>query len=96
MEFDSACETTTNTKSVFMTQMQHKYAAVGYNLPRIIFWNVNAHGSNFPVKADSQGMVMVSGASPSAFKFVLENKLETPQELMLSVLNGPRYGVISI
>ena len=96
MEFDSACETTTNTKSVFMTQMQHKYAAVGYNLPRIIFWNVNAYGSNFPVKADSQGMVMVSGASPSAFKFVLENKLETPQELMLSVLNGPRYGVISI
>lgn len=89
MEFDSACRS-----RVSFDVIKDKYAQVGYKMPNLVFWNVNASGSNLPVRHNEQGVALVSGFSPNIFKMVVENK--TPEEVMFSVINSERYSKIVI
>jgi hypothetical protein len=66
-----------------------KYDKAGYVLPQIVFWNVSSRQNNVPVKQNEQGVILVSGASPSTFKMVMEKT--TPVDFMLKVLNSERY-----
>ena len=68
-----------------------KYAAAGYKLPQLVFWNVQSRHDQQPVTANDKGVILVSGCSPSTFKFVMENKSPDPYSMMLEVLNSPRY-----
>lgn len=89
MEFDMAVRGTTNYQAI-----EKKYAAAGYKLPHIVFWNVNASGSNLPVLKDTENVSMVSGFSPTIFKFAVEGK--TPIDAMNDVINSKRYAPIKI
>ncbi|MFA5695833.1 MAG: DUF2828 family protein, partial [Bacilli bacterium] len=89
MEFDSCCERSTNYEMI-----KAKYESIGYKLPNIVFWNVNAHGKNMPVQKDESGVALVSGFSPVIFKMVTENK--SPEEVMLDTINSERYAVITL
>lgn len=85
MEFDAACETHTNFEVI-----KAKYEKAGYEMPTLVFWNVDARsGKNVPVQKNEKNVALVSGFSPSVFKMVLENK--TPEEVMLDTINSPRY-----
>ncbi len=71
------------------------YEKAGYELPKIIYWNLNAF-DNVPVKFDTNGTALVSGYSPSILKAVLSNKFEdacpmTPKDVMIEALNNERY-----
>lgn len=72
-----------------------KFAAHGYDLPKVVFWHVNGRADNSPVKEDQNGTAMVSGFSPAIFKSILSNKLETfsPYNVMLETLNAERYSI---
>jgi hypothetical protein len=72
-----------------------KFAAHGYDLPKVVFWHVNGRADNSPVKEDQNGTAMVSGFSPAIFKSILSNKLETfsPYNVMLETLNDKRYSI---
>jgi hypothetical protein len=87
MEFDYCCDTHTNFEHI-----QLKYEASGYKMPTLVFWNVNASGSNLPVQKNKQGVTLVSGFSPTVFKMVVENK--TPEQVMFDVINATRYAPI--
>lgn len=89
MEFDQCCDVRTNFEVI-----DQKYEASGYKRPNLVFWNVNASGSNLPVAKNENGVAMVSGFSPSAFKLAVENK--TPEEVMLDTINSERYSNIKI
>lgn len=92
MEFDSAAgDSYSNTA---MESIRSKYHEAGYKLPKIIFWNLNAHGSNFPVKFDEMGTAMVSGFSPSILVQILSAGVVTPEAIMNQVLNSKRYSPI--
>ncbi len=62
--------------------MRKKFKAAGYELPKIIFWNLNAGYGNTPVTAEENGTGLVSGFSPNVLKAVLSAKEVTPVSIM--------------
>lgn len=75
-----------------MKMIARKFEAAGYELPKIVFWNLNAH-DNVPVKYDTRGVALVSGFSPSIMKAVLAADMETftPDAIMRKAIMIPRY-----
>lgn len=68
----------------------NKYAAAGYKMPRLVFWNVNSRTGTIPVKENDLGVALVSGFSANLAKMVMSNKTD-PYECLLETLNSPRY-----
>ena len=88
MQFDQC---TTHDDSA-MEMIARKYSEAGYNVPNIVFWNLNAH-ENVPVKYDTRGAALVSGFSPSIVKAVLQAEMDnfTPEAIMMQTIMNPRY-----
>lgn len=80
-----------HTNMTFYDQMKAKYAQYGYELPEIVFWNVNARQDTFHADAYVPHVRMVSGQSASVFKTLIDGKTHTPYEFMLEVLFNERY-----
>lgn len=89
MEFDSATGYQGLNQTLFNTIAQ-RYAAHGYQLPRLVFWNVNSRTGAIPVKENALGVALVSGFSVNIVNMVMSNKLD-PYECLLEVLNTERY-----
>ena len=64
-----------------------KWAACGYQVPRIIFWNLNARHENIPAIGDK--FSYVSGFSMNMVECILSGK--DGVDLMLEKLNSDRY-----
>lgn len=86
MEFDS-CGPSPNFDLI-----KKKYRAAGYKMPQMVFWNVNGRAGNCPVKVNTDGVALVSGASPSIMKSVVGDSL-SPYDVMLSTINVERYKI---
>lgn len=89
MEFDSCVSGKTNLKSI-----REEYTQAGYEVPSVVFWNVNSRQNNLPSWNDETGVALVSGLSPSVFKMAVEDK--TPEQVMLDTANSERYSQIVI
>jgi hypothetical protein len=65
-------DTDTKTKhifeNVFLGRMEKAFNDKGFNLPRIIFWNLYGKGSGYSATAEIQGVQMVSGFSQTIMK----------------------------
>jgi hypothetical protein len=92
MEFDK-CVGSGNNKTVF-GELANDFAKFGYVIPELVFWNVNALSTHFPVKYNETGTALVSGCSPTVFKNLLAGKEMTPYAMMLDVLNNERYDIV--
>ena len=77
-----------------MKMIARKFEAAGYELPKIVFWNLNAK-DNVPVSFDKSGVALVSGFSPSILKAVLAADMEqfTPEAIMMKALMVERYDI---
>lgn len=74
-----------------MDTMRKKWAAHGFKLPSVVFWNLNAWaGNNIP--AIGPGFSYVSGFSPVMIEQILSGK--DGIDLMLDKLNSERYAPI--
>ena len=71
-----------------------KFEAVGYKMPKLVFWNVESRNDTFLTKG--KNTVLVSGQSPSTFRSVLKTIDMTAYEAMLEVLNDPMYDCVKI
>jgi hypothetical protein len=91
MQFDACTHHDDNAQQM----IARKYAAAGYTVPRIVFWNLSSYGNgNTPVRFDDRGVCHVSGFSPAIMKSVLSVKeLEdfTPFNVMVRTLMTERY-----
>lgn len=74
--------------------IRRKYASSGYQLPSIIFWNLNGRAGNNPVTINDKGTALVSGFSPAIMTSVLKAENVTPIDIMLQTVNSDRYAVI--
>jgi hypothetical protein len=72
-----------------------KYEAAGYEMPKVVFWNLSASG-NAPVKFDKSGTALVSGFSPSIVKAVLDADFDcfTPEAIMNKTIMQDKYTVL--
>lgn len=70
------------------------FEAHGYEVPKIVFWNLNDSGTT-PVAFDKSGVALVSGFSPSIVKPVLEADFTafTPEAIMKKALMVDRYNI---
>ena len=77
-----------------MKMIQRKYKDAGYEVPQVVFWNLNA-ADNVPVKFDTKGVALVSGFSPSIMKSVLAADMEgfTPEGIMKKAVMSDRYSI---
>ena len=75
-----------------MQMIERKYVAAGYNVPQIVFWNLNS-SDNVPVKSDKSGAALVSGFSPAIVKALLAADMSdfTPEGIMLKTVMSDRY-----
>jgi hypothetical protein len=65
-------------------------------MPKLVFWNVSARNNHSPITTYDRGVFLVSGCSPSLFGHVMKNEALTAYDLMLTVLNSPRYERVTI
>ena len=77
----------TNKIRTMMEKMRERWSTRGYQMPKIVYWNVNASQDTF--LDDGPDITYVSGASATTFKQVLTGK--TGYDLMVSTLMGTRY-----
>ena len=87
MEFDYC---TDNAEITNFDYAKKIFSEHGYELPKIVFWDVDSRKFQQPVKQNEQGVILVSGTSPRIFEMLTNGKI-TPEEYMLSVLNSERY-----
>ena len=67
------------------THMKEEYEKAGYKLPKIVFWNLDAHMGT-PAECDDDSVAMVSGYSPSIMKAILNAEEFTPLDVMREAL----------
>jgi hypothetical protein len=90
MQFDQCCSSNKRTN---FEQIQKLYRKAGYEMPQLVFWNVNSYG-DVPIKAHDTGTCLVSGCSPSILKSVLTDSVLTPVDTMNDTVYAERYDAV--
>ncbi len=91
MEFDSCIK---NASLSNFENAKRQFAAHGYKLPQIVFWNVASRNSNQPVTMNEQGVALVSGCTPRLFSMVASGET-TPYTAMMDIIGSERYAPIT-
>lgn len=94
MCFDDASNSEVDEKIFEM--IARKFSEAGYQLPFLVFWDVNSVNTQVPMSMDQRGFQLVSGCSPSIFTNVLKGTTLSAYDLMLEVLGAERYQQIKL
>lgn len=87
MEFDQCVEGAELTN---FQCMKYLYREAGYELPEVVFWNVQSRNRRYPVTMNEQGVALISGCTPQVLSMVDQGIL-TPYQFMMSVMESERY-----
>lgn len=93
MQFNRAFSYTSRRKTL-LKSIEEEFKANGYEMPTIVFWNVDSKKTAFQVSADDTNVLLCSGCSPVILRGVL--KYNNPMELVMETLNSSRYDLIKI
>ena len=68
----------------------------GWQAPRIVIWNLRAEYADFHATASTEGVVQVSGWSPSLLKVLTTRGVDalTPDAMLRAQLEDPRYDAV--
>ena len=94
MEFDQARGVYgrhSASKQTLMEGIRRRWESAGYEMPNLVFWQVQARQDNIPMKAEN-GVTLVSGFSPVLFEQIMQGK--TAYDLMFDKLDSERYACI--
>lgn len=90
MEFDEGLGLAEAEAETLLEGIAKKWAAAGYELPQVIFWNLDSRQQNYP--AQGKRFSYISGLSPILVEQVLSGK--TGVDVMLDKLLSKRYEII--
>ena len=85
MQFDESQNSWDGKMMTHYSWMAEEYEEAGYELPKIVFWNLDAHMGT-PARCSDDNVAMVSGFSPSIMKAILNAENFTPMDVMLEAL----------
>jgi len=90
MQFNQAFPGVSNDQAI-----RNKFTQAGYDVPKIVYWNVRANTLDFPVgNLSSINTALISGFSPAILKAVLNSVDFTPLSIVEQTINDPRYDPI--
>ena len=98
MEFDHVTDcrsffTNNYTNKTPIEEIKSKFNEHGYDLPKLIFWNVESTTNiKVPIKENKNGVILVSGFSKSIFEIVTSNELD-PVKALFNVLEKERFSI---
>ena len=92
MEFDYCG----NRQWTFYDKMKAKFAQYGYEIPTIVFWNVESRNDVFHADKNRKGVILVSGQSAGTFKNLIGAIGMSPMDFVMQVVNAKRYEPITI
>lgn len=92
MEFDYCG----NRQWDFYSNMRAKFAQYGYEIPTIIFWQVNSRHDVFHADKNRKGVILVSGQSTGTFKNLIGAIGMSPMDFLLGIVNAKRYEPITV
>ena len=103
MQFDAAQGRTSDFETMYET-LKREFNAAGYELPLIVFWNLNGSYAGQTVNANTPGVITLSGFDPALFKTMAECEslgtedvksgtvtMASPKEVMIKALSRERY-----
>ena len=90
MEFDACAEGASVSN---FQRARALYSGYGYQLPRVVFWNVESRNQQQPVRSNAQGVALVSGCTARIFSQVMRGDMD-PYRNMMAVLDSDRYAMI--
>lgn len=79
-----------------MDMIKAKYKAAGYEVPNVVFWNLNAAYGNAPVTVNKSGVALISGFSPAIMTSVLGAENISPTDIAMNTINSDRYANITL
>ena len=75
--------------------IEKRYKAAGYQMPRLIFWNVCGRTNTIPKVENENGLCLLSGFSQNAARITADEAETDPYESLIRVLDGSRYRKVS-
>lgn len=88
MEFNSA---TRNSNDRALTMIKRRYTEAGYEMPQLVFWNLDGRDNNMTVNINDKGVCQVPGYRPVVLKNLANLEAFTPMSVMLQTLGSDRY-----
>ena len=85
-----------NREWTFYDKMARRYRNYGYEIPNVIFWNVNSRNNIFHADKNRKGVQLCSGQSVTTFQQLMSCIGYTPMEFMNRVINSERYDCIKV
>lgn len=89
MQFDSG-NFEEDIDDTLMESIRKVYKNNGYDLPKIIYWNLNGQYTNYP-ETNKDGIILVSGYSPAVLKAILNIKEFNPMSVVCGAVLIDRY-----
>lgn len=71
--------------------IEQRYQEAGYQIPRLIFWNVCGRTDTIPKVEGENGICLLSGFSQNVMKVASHRDVKDPYECLLKTLDSPRY-----
>ena len=96
--FSEDCDNNESNLIIFKPNLfetiRNKFERNGYEMPKLVFWNLCGHSSVIPLTENKNGVVLLSGFSKNLLNMVMSSKLN-PYEALVEQLNVERYSVVN-
>lgn len=89
-EYNSMCN---HPSEKLMDIIARKWNKVGYELPKLVFFNIASRTNTIPLTENKNGVVLLSGYSQSILRMVMSGKMN-PYENLIEQLDAPRYDLV--
>ena len=80
----------------FTEEMRKCFADAGYEMPKLVYWNVDSRKDTFLASKNDPNAILVSGQSASTFKNLIKGIDLSAFEIMVQTLNDPRYDCVVV
>ena len=80
----------------FTEEMRKRFAEAGYEMPKLVYWNVDSRKDTFLASKNDPNAILVSGQSASTFKNLIKGIDLSAFEIMVQTLNDPRYDCVVV